>query len=153
VLTRLLRLLLHCSCSAAVKLLPWVEQPRRCPSPPNLQSAACQPAALGLGPPACTASPLPAHPLPPPTLRCRHRLPACLLQGGYEGGSFVKRFSAWLNATFPHPEGHRVINHGLPAVTSALFAACYDKVPEVGVYGAGRLGSVFTWLCLSIFLH
>ncbi|KAI7842833.1 hypothetical protein COHA_003579 [Chlorella ohadii] len=50
-------------------------------------------------------------------------------RGGYEGGSFTNRFTAWLNATFPHP-GHRIINHGLPAVTSALFAACYDKVPE-----------------------
>lgn len=51
-------------------------------------------------------------------------------QGGNEGGSFVSRFTAWLNATFPHP-GHSVVNYGLPAVTSALFAACYDKVPEV----------------------
>lgn len=67
---------------------------------------------------------------------CRHprptsQLPGTLAQGGYEGGSFVTRFSAWLNATFPHP-GHRIINHGLPAVTSALFASCFDKVPEVG---------------------
>ena len=63
------------------------------------------------------------------------------MQGGYEGGSFVNRFTAWLNATFPHP-GHRIVNQGLPAVTSALFAACYDKVPEVGVGGweQGRAG-------------
>lgn len=59
------------------------------------------------------------------------RVPACLphVQGGNEGGSFVRRFSEWLNATWPHP-GHRIINQGLPAVTSALFAACYDKVNE-----------------------
>lgn len=50
-------------------------------------------------------------------------------RGGNEGGSFVRRFSEWLNATWPHP-GHRIVNQGLPAVTSALFAACYDKVPE-----------------------
>lgn len=50
-------------------------------------------------------------------------------RGGNEGGSFVQRFSEWLNATWPHP-GHRIVNQGLPAVTSALFAACYDKVPE-----------------------
>lgn len=53
-----------------------------------------------------------------------------LPQGGYEGGSFTNRFTEWLNATFPHPD-HRVVNLGLPAVTSALFAACYDTVPEV----------------------
>ncbi|EFN59953.1 expressed protein [Chlorella variabilis] len=50
-------------------------------------------------------------------------------RGGYEGGSFTNRFTEWLNATFPHPD-HRVVNLGLPAVTSALFAACYDTVPE-----------------------
>jgi hypothetical protein len=53
------------------------------------------------------------------------------VQGGYDGGPFVTRFTNWLNATFPHP-GHRVINLGLPAVTSALFAACYHSVPQVG---------------------
>ncbi len=41
----------------------------------------------------------------------------------------MRRFSEWLNSTWPHP-GHRIVNQGLPAVTSALFAACYDKVPE-----------------------
>ncbi|PSC68178.1 Acyl-coenzyme A thioesterase THEM4 isoform A [Micractinium conductrix] len=50
-------------------------------------------------------------------------------RGGNEGGSFVVRFTEWLNSTWPHP-GHRIINHGLPAVTSALFAACYDNVPK-----------------------
>lgn len=53
-----------------------------------------------------------------------------LLQGGGSRHSFVKRFSAWLNSTFPHP-GHRVVNLGIPAITSALYAACYDNVPEV----------------------
>ena len=92
-------------------------------------------------PPTSTACSLPASALPcrrPCSPMLYPALPAlcALCQGGYEGGSFTNRFSAWLNATFPHP-GHRIINHGLPAVTSALFAACYDKVPEVR--GEGRL--------------
>lgn len=66
---------------------------------------------------------------PPRFFSCEADAPPPCLQGGNEGGSFVRRFSEWLNATWPHP-GHRIVNQGLPAVTSALFAACYDKVPD-----------------------
>jgi hypothetical protein len=75
---------------------------------------------------------LPAHAASPQ----RRRLP---LQGGYEGNPFTTRFAAWLNDTFPHPD-HKFVNLGLPAVTSALFAACYDSVPQVrgGWVGEGH---------------
>ncbi|GAB4816347.1 hypothetical protein N2152v2_003393 [Parachlorella kessleri] len=37
------------------------------------------------------------------------------------------RFRAWLNATFPHP-GHVVVNKGVGATTSGLFALCLDTM-------------------------
>lgn len=54
--------------------------------------------------------------------------------------AYPARFMDWVNATFPHP-GHQLVNRGIGATSSGIFALCAERMMPTVRVQAGLAGS------------